>query len=299
MSTTLNNTITSFVSSTNNFGIELEGCGINIPQAAQALRNAGIPVLLGHSDEECECGCDNCDNEDEHCHNQRCAPFRFAFNREVQNTNPKTLWTVKYDGSVVGGFEVVSPILNGQQGLHECVKVAQALVNTGATVDARCGFHVHVDARTLSAAEITTVAKRYARHEATIDSFTVPSRRGNNCTWARSMHDAPARLSQLSPRLKNNKEMICSIMGGRYYKLNLFAFLRHGSIEFRQHSGTLNATKIVNWTIFCLQFVEDSIAATGLFGYDPLTTANLPSSTKEFFAQRQLQLNSPTQQPED
>ena len=33
----------------------------------------------------------------------------------------------------------------------------------------------------------------------------------------------------------------------RYYKINFQAFATHGTIEFRQHSGTLDADKAANW----------------------------------------------------
>jgi hypothetical protein len=44
----------------------------------------------------------------------------------------------------------------------------------------------------------------------------------------------------------------------RYYKLNLAAYVKHGTLEFRQHAGTLNLNKMINWIMFCVQFVEDS-----------------------------------------
>jgi hypothetical protein len=38
--------------------------------------------------------------------------------------------------------------------------------------------------------------------------------------------------------------------GGRYFGVNFTAYLRHGTIEFRQHQGSLNPTKIWNWIVF-------------------------------------------------
>jgi hypothetical protein len=42
----------------------------------------------------------------------------------------------------------------------------------------------------------------------------------------------------------------------RYQKLNLESLERHGTIEFRQHSGTVDAEKAVNWVRLCTAFIE-------------------------------------------
>jgi hypothetical protein len=38
----------------------------------------------------------------------------------------------------------------------------------------------------------------------------------------------------------------------RYYNLNLAAYARHGTFEFRLHSGSFNADKVVSWAVFVL-----------------------------------------------
>jgi hypothetical protein len=43
--------------------------------------------------------------------------------------------------------------------------------------------------------------------------------------------------------------------------LNLVAFEKHGTVEFRLHQGTLNGAKIERWTRLCVRLVE--IAASG------------------------------------
>ncbi|HEX4439876.1 MAG TPA: amidoligase family protein, partial [Thermoanaerobaculia bacterium] len=42
----------------------------------------------------------------------------------------------------------------------------------------------------------------------------------------------------------------------RWVALNFTARWRHGTVEFRQHSGTVNARKIVAWARFCVAMVE-------------------------------------------
>ena len=47
--------------------------------------------------------------------------------------------------------------------------------------------------------------------------------------------------------------------GTRYRKLNLESMSSHGTVEFRQHSGTIEPDKAMNWIRICVAFVERSL----------------------------------------
>jgi biotin operon repressor len=207
------------------FGVEIECFGITIDRACQVIQSAGIDVSF-----------------------------------EGYNHQNRTWWKIVTDSSVPNGFEVVSPILSGNQGLDDVRKVAQALRAAGAKVDKRCGFHVHVDARTLTGADILNVIRRYAMHEAEIDSFMPASRRGNNNRYCRTMTDVVRGVQNVAQ--STSARTIAERVYERYYKLNVAAFVRHGTIEFRQHSGTIDFRKMANWICFCVQFIEDSRTLT-------------------------------------
>lgn len=199
------------------FGIELEIVSINRQTALRALRAVGINVQ-----------------------------------DESYNHSTRSHWKLVSDASVRGGFEVVSPILRGEQGIEEAMTVAAALDDAGATVNRSCGFHVHFDAGDLSVGDIKTIVKRYAAHEAEIDAVMPSSRRGSANTFCAPV----ARF--LSPRFEaaaTIQDMIRA-QGDRYFKVNLQSFQRHGTIEFRQHSGTVNANKIANWVRFLGEFID-------------------------------------------
>ncbi len=199
------------------FGIELEIVGINHQTALVALRAVGINVA-----------------------------------DESYNHNTRAHWKLVPDGSVQGGFEVVSPILRGEAGLEEAMTVAEALADAGAGVNRTCGFHVHFDASDLSVADVKAIVHRYADHEAEIDAFMPPSRRG-----AANQYCAPlARF--LTPRFDaaTTFQELADAQPGRYFKVNLQAYRRHGTVEFRQHSGTLNANKVANWVRFLADFID-------------------------------------------
>jgi biotin operon repressor len=207
--------------SNRNFGIEIECLGISIDQAVRVLRNARIDISF-----------------------------------EGYNHVTRTSWKIVTDSSVADGFEVVSPILSGNEGIAMVVKVAKTLLAAGARVDRRCGFHVHVDARELSGADVLNIIRRYAAHESLIDTMMPTSRRGTSNTYCRSMPDVLRAMENVSESASTLH--VCERVYERYYKLNVQAFTRHGTVEFRQHSGTVDYKKMVNWIIFCIQFVEDS-----------------------------------------
>jgi hypothetical protein len=168
----------------------------------------------------------------------------------------RTAWKVTYNGSVSNGCEVVSPILSGSEGLESVRKVVRALKAAGARVDNSCGFHVHVNARDLQGPELINAVRRYAQHETTIDSFMAPRRRESRSEWCRSMVELSRTLSGRGDLFVATN--VANLPQTRYYKLNLAAYVKHGTLEFRQHAGTLNLNKMINWIMFCVQFVEDS-----------------------------------------
>lgn len=209
------------------FGVEIECIGVNAHVAAQAIRDAGVL---------CEV--------------------------EYYNHYTRDHWKIVTDASVrdatgAPGIEVVSPILQGERGLRELKLVADALNVSGGTANRTCGLHVHVGARDLTIDQIKMVVKRYTAHEEAIDAVMPRSRRGNGNSYCKSMN---VFSSNYGAQLENIRDLV-SFQGrswDRFYKLNLAAFIRQGTLEFRQHSGTVQAEKIVNWVLFVLNFVEVS-----------------------------------------
>lgn len=241
------------------FGVELETTRLSIAQAVAALRAAGISTFDAESstlngedvdsDDENTCDCATCRND------RMDRPVVTAPEVLDRRAAIKAAWKVTYDGSISNGCEIVSPILSGNEGLAEVTKVVKALRAAGAKIDRTCGFHVHVDARDLEGPELIHAVKRYAKHERDIDAFMAPIRRESRSEWCQSMVEL---VPSLSRGLSFNAEGVANIPQSRYYKLNLAAYVKHGTLEFRQHGGTLNLQKIKNWVVFCVNFVEDS-----------------------------------------
>ena len=51
---------------------------------------------------------------------------------------------------------------------------------------------------------------------------------------------------------------IVNLFNTRYLKLNLQSYLKYGTVEFRQHSGSTKFSKIKNWILICARLVEFS-----------------------------------------
>lgn len=169
---------------------------------------------------------------------------------EGYNHHLRRTWKIVSDGSLrpgVGysGFEVVSPPLD-ESGLEQVTKVCEALTALGATVNRSCGLHVHVGARTLPVPVLRKLAELYISHEPVVDSFMPASRRNSNCSYARSMTATSAAVLAAATDLN---QIARAIGHDRFAKVNFLAYWRHGTVEFRHHSGTVSADKIIKWIV--------------------------------------------------
>ena len=184
------------------FGVEIEAYNCSRERLARELRDAGIQVSV-----------------------------------EGYNHDARNHWKLVTDSSLEGRdtFELVSPILVGEEGLKELETVCWVLDACDVKVNESCGFHVHMDASDFSIETWKNLALSYKHIETLIDSFMPRSRRDNR--YCKSLNALPeariiraATIHELQQVFGNN----------RYYKVNLEAYSRHRTVEFRQHSGTIN-----------------------------------------------------------
>lgn len=174
-------------------------------------------------------------------------------------------WKVTTDGSLsdyVRGCEFVSPSINplaGEAGLAEVATVCEALQDFGCTVDVKCGTHVHVGAAGSSLNFFKNLMKIYGAFEAVIDSVMPKSRRASRQNFCRSVAGISAASIDACVSVSDLINLVQNVSGAtaaRYVKLNLASYARHTTVEFRQHSGTLDAVKITNWIKLCVRMVE-------------------------------------------
>ena len=158
-------------------------------------------------------------------------------------------WKIVPDGSVSLGWELVSPPLSGIDARAQIQTVCRILRENGCYVNRSTGLHVHHDASDMTAKQLANVAEIYKTHQPTIDQMVSPSRR--DAGFARNINGFQ-HWEIASMRDNTNPARFCGVAngGGRMYVVNFNAYLRHGTVEFRQHQGSLNATKIWNWVVF-------------------------------------------------
>lgn len=185
-------------------------------------------------------------------------------------------WKVCNDGSVNApgrqGAELVSPVLTVDQ-LDQIDKVCRGLSQLGAVVNRSCGLHAHIGARTLPLDAVKRLVILYAESEPYIDALLPPSRRGDYNGYCRSVKQNLQLQKVLSGgTVAKVAEGIWA--GQRNVKLNLTAYWKHGTVEFRQHSGTIDPEKIKNWVLFCRHMVQTAIREVAV----PLTTAVPPAT---------------------
>lgn len=199
------------------FGIEIEAYNCDKHHLACELREAGINVVV-----------------------------------EGYNHDTRDHWKLVTDASLSGNntFELVSPILQGEAGLQELQKVCWVLEYCNVKVNNSCGLHIHMDAADFTIETWRNLAITYRRLEPVIDGF-MPSNRRNNI-YCKTL----SNISESRIREAQNITQLRSVFGNaRYHKLNLEAYARHRTVEFRQHGGTTNFTKMENWIRFAANMI--------------------------------------------
>lgn len=202
-----------------------------------------------------------------------------------------TNWKIVPDSSIqcstsspdCNKFELVSPILMGGSGLNQINKILKQLDNVEPKlkVNKSMGYHVHIDVNSFSHDQLVKISQNFIKYEDAIDTFMPLSRRSGSLEsdqyfksnrqsiFTRIIKEYGYQPNKGTNRLCHDKlqetnsiEELVNLMNsdGRYFKLNLQNLLsgRQPTIEFRQHSATVNYEKVSYWIRFCVAFVLNS-----------------------------------------
>lgn len=228
-----------------------------------------------------------------------------GINCKFENYNHTTTsrWKIVTDSSVRDssgnrGLELVSPPLSGINGLKELKKACAALQEADAKVNKTCGLHVHHDMNDATVKQFQGLFYLYARHEGVFDSVMPVSRRGNNNIYCRSIETMVLVDKIKAAESVNDLKAIFPTEASRYCKLNFRSYLRHGTIEFRQHSGTIEFEKIAHWVLLTQAMVRRAFEDRRLMAPHKNTVSSwgrlmksigryVTKETKKFFVARQ------------
>ena len=190
--------------------------------------------------------------------------------------------TVVPDGTPSVDAEIVLPPLAACDFAFDYIKkICRVLQSVGATVNTRCGLHVHIGnaplddsmsptrfsadsirvreetgsfivgqyfAEPMDFVAVQDILHRYTRQQSTVDTMFPRSRTNNR-------YCSPLSLSRI-----NAATTIRELTFGKFTSINLETWSR-GTIEFRQASGTVEADKIINWVEFLLNLVDHTNTA--------------------------------------
>lgn len=181
-----------------------------------------------------------------------------GINVEIENYNHRTRshWKLTTDASVSRGYELVSPPLKGRAGKEEVIKVCEILVAAGATVNRTCGLHVHHEAKDFTGNQFARLFEAWSAQQETTDQFLAPSRRGDHAQWCGRLREYEVRdIAQRAREFGDHtmtRTAVRSRYNGfsgfdRYRSINVTSFPKYGTVEIRQHQGTLDGDKIVAW----------------------------------------------------
>ena len=257
----LRNSVSTSVSENRQFGVEAEFYNITPTRAIAALASVGITATFE------------------------------GYTHQVMSD-----WKIVTDGSVTSrgtgfgsGLELVSPILKGQEGLETLEKALNALDEAGAKVNTTCGLHVHVDTNGMNGTQRKNFFNAYVLNQKLMDRLVSQSRRDNrNYTCPFNNNQAEHYADLIESGQTGNS---------RYWTVNVNSFPKYGTLEFRQHQGTLNGKKAVAWVQLLL-----AIAKTASQTTEQTTTVcttveqfldvnNVDATTKAFLLRREARLN--------
>jgi len=200
-----------------------------------------------------------------------------------------------------------------------------AMREYGYKVNASCGLHIHVNARDLSWLALRNVWLASYLYEPVVLGM-MPKSRDNNqhCKNMRglfnkeeilriddddSFHDVYYRSSTADKTDKYHN--------ARYAAVNMHSWYFRGSIEFRYHSGTGSADKIIQWAEICTSLVEwakdqkpqdilDAIALNGVtvdgmadtLGLSDRIRGHMKRRTEKFSGQQEVASDPTEEQPD-
>jgi len=189
-------------------------------------------------------------------------------------------WTVKRDGSVEGGGELVSPPLLFDHPDHrdQVTTAVLALQNAGARPHASAGIHVHVEARNENGTNFTgrqlgsVVRFCYKFEDALyrIASSGWETIRPGARQYAQPL---PRGLVERAAAAESEADILSLWEGGhdmrdgvrvfqpgvsRYLALNLHSYFFRGTIEFRYFNSSVNPDRVQAYIALCVAIVEDA-----------------------------------------
>ena len=184
---------------------------------------------------------------------------KLGVRQEGREEEKKSYWKYKYDGSVHGGepYEFASPILKGKNGVEQVKLICSAMRQAGFYSNSTAGVHVHLGAKDLGLDTFKNMCYNFTKFEPLIDMIAPADRRWSNAFYSESFSKLTDFEGKLN-RATTFDQLVNSLMGGtRYFAVNLQAYYRFGTIEFRKLIGT-NDDRLIIWYLYFLHYLLEA-----------------------------------------
>lgn len=227
-------------------------------------------------------------------------------------------WKLVTDGSVYGtnALEFVSPILRGNKGFVILRKALTAVTKAGMFANNTAGTHIHFGAKDFTLQTWKNILINYQGFQPLIDKYCAKYREsnhikengsvnhyieptGNMRNWKQGIENATSFRDLQLMMLKHKSEETNrgweyeNRRGGRYFNVNLFAYPKQGTIEFRQLGSSIEFDMIQNWILFLHYLIAISEKKTLTnFTFKGLLDI-LPQSVSTYWHNRIFDLNTP------
>jgi len=188
------------------------------------------------------------------------------------------------DGTPTVDAEIVLPVYaNCQTAREHLISVCTVLARLGCRVNSRCGLHVHIGNAPLNEnvtpAQFTGTSIAYSEraggyhtdHADPFDAVVIKdwmvryTRMQTSRNGINAMLPESRRSNRMCQRLDLNRleaantiQELASATHGKFSSINLQTW-SNGTVEFRQHSGTIEADKIWAWMQFLLNLVTHTL----------------------------------------
>ena len=190
---------------------------------------------------------------------------------------------IKPDGTPRVDCEIVLPPLTACDFSYDYIKQICTLLETlGCVINIACGLHVHISNAQSLRTNATDLASRSIQYTQRTGRFIGGSEFFGDPIDAVAVKDIMVRYANAQPIINSmfpssrTSNRYCNVMRtnrldtartieqlrdattGKFSVINLNHW-SNGTIEFRQASGTIDATKIINWVMFLINLVEHTI----------------------------------------
>src|SRR3990167_9189469 len=159
------------------------------------------------------------------------------------------------DGSISSraNIEIKTPPAQGDDAVLWAKAIGTIAPAYGMVVNKSCGLHVHVDIRDFNSVAVKRVGLLGLLVEPVLYAALPPERA---YSMSSPLHINRKALLEVLQETAAVKSVWYKDQGGRHIGMNLAARERHGTLEFRYHSGTLNPTKVLHWLRICTGVVD-------------------------------------------